>query len=51
MTEDEAVEAILARIRGEYDNPALVKFGPLSDDLTDDIEAIADAYRAALDRN
>ena len=42
---NEAVEAILARMRGEYDNPALVKFGPLSDDLISDCEAIADACR------
>ncbi len=31
----EALEAILARIDSRYDDPALVKKGPLSDTITD----------------
>ncbi|HET7150857.1 MAG TPA: hypothetical protein VFI60_05565 [Candidatus Acidoferrum sp.] len=36
----EALTAIRARISGEWDNPALLKFGPLSD-MTSDIQIIA----------
>ena len=38
----EALTAIRARISGEWDNPALLKFGPLSD-MTTDIQIIAQA--------
>lgn len=37
----EALEAIQARIKGEYDNPALRKVGPLSSSVDEDIEWIA----------
>lgn len=33
----DTLEAIRARINGEFDHPALVKFGPLSCSSTDDI--------------
>lgn len=36
-----ALEAIIARIDGEYDNPALVAFGPLSIDTETDCKDIA----------
>ena len=36
-----ALEAIRARIAGEWDNPALVAFGPLSTDTLADVDAIA----------
>lgn len=35
MKPEAALEAIVARINGEYDHPALKAFGPLSDTLTD----------------
>ncbi|WPZ36728.1 hypothetical protein T8K17_11340 [Thalassobaculum sp. OXR-137] len=37
MTPYNALTAIRARIRGEWDNPKLVFFGPLSPDVGDDI--------------
>ncbi len=40
----EALTAIQARLHGEWDNPALVKFGPLGDSLGD-VNAIV---RAAI---
>lgn len=40
MTDGQKIEAALARIRGEYDNPALMAFGPLSTSEFDDVEAI-----------
>lgn len=41
MTPTDALLAILARIRGQFDHPALVAFGPLADTLGD-IESIAE---------
>lgn len=38
----EALEAIQARINGEWDNPALVKLGPLFPDAISDIERIVE---------
>jgi hypothetical protein len=47
LTVDEALEAIRARIDGEWDNPALKKFGELSSVATEDIrEIIAGAQLA-----
>lgn len=43
----EALGAIAARINGEWDDPALVAFGPLSIDAQSDCLRIA---RAAIDR-
>jgi hypothetical protein len=40
-----ALEAIVARVTGDFDNTALEEFGPLSTWAADDILAIA---RAAL---
>lgn len=40
LTVSEALSAIKARIDGEWDNPALVKFGPLSTSVNDDILSI-----------
>ena len=40
MTPTDALHAILARIRGQFDPPALIAFGPLADTLGD-IESIA----------
>lgn len=40
-----AIRAIQARIKGEYDNPDLVKFGPL---MTDRITDIVDIVEAAI---
>ena len=40
MIVKEALEAIDARLSGEWDNPSLVAFGPLMPDEADDIEAI-----------
>lgn len=37
MTPETALEAIRARIRGEWDNPALVEFGPLKTNPNADI--------------
>ena len=39
------LRAIVARIQGDYDNTALVTFGPLSSDSVDDIQYWA---RAAI---
>lgn len=39
----ELAEAIIARINGEFDAPALLKFGPLSPIVMDDVLAIARA--------
>jgi len=41
MTPEEALEAIVARYNGEWDNPSLMKFGPLSTDTADDMFHIA----------
>lgn len=38
----ETLEAIRARLKGEFDHPALVKFGPLSVTRDDDILAMVD---------
>ncbi len=46
MTASEAFEAIIARINGVWDNPALLKFGPLATDPMEDIVGIA---RSGLD--
>lgn len=40
MTNDEKVEAIRARLAGEFDNLTLMKFGPLSGDRFEDIRNI-----------
>lgn len=45
MTYKQALEAIKARINGEYDNPSLVAFGPLS--LSASLDCI-DIAQAAL---
>ena len=37
----EALEAIQARVNGDYDHPALLKFGPLSHNIQADIALIA----------
>lgn len=37
MTDQEKLQAIEARINGDWDNPALLKAGPLSTSLTEDI--------------
>lgn len=42
----EALVAIRARIRGEFDHPALVKHGPLGE-LRDDVERIIDSALAS----
>ena len=42
VSSQEALEAVRARIRGEWDNPALVKFGSLSTDTMKDILYIVD---------
>lgn len=42
-----ALEAIEARISGEWDNPALVSFGELSTNTDDDVLRIARAAIAA----
>lgn len=39
----EALEAILARLNGEYDHPSLVKFGPLDINGDADVTALAEA--------
>jgi hypothetical protein len=41
LTPLEVCQAIEARIRGEFDNPALVAFGPCSYDTLADVKAIA----------
>lgn len=38
-----ALKAIKARIDGDYDNPALVAFGPLHTDISLDCALLADA--------
>lgn len=35
LTAEQALEAIRARLNGEFDHPGLIAFGPLSDTLTD----------------
>lgn len=40
-----AIQAIIARIDGEWDNAALVAFGPLSTDALNDCERIAKNYK------
>jgi hypothetical protein len=45
MTPVQALRAIQARIRGEWDCPDLVKFGPLSTDTLQDVLAIIKAAR------
>ncbi len=37
----EALEAIQARVNGDYDHPALLKFGPLSHNIQADIALMA----------
>jgi hypothetical protein len=37
----EALTAIVARLKGEYDNPAIEAFGPLSESTRDDILRLA----------
>lgn len=46
MTAQQAVEAIRARISGEWDNPALQELGPLHPDAMMDIRRILDCARA-----
>lgn len=43
MTPQAALRAIVARIQGEFDQPDLVAFGPLSPDRMADVLAIAEA--------
>ena len=38
---DESIAAIVARIDGEWDNPALMKYGPQTPDPFEDIKDIA----------
>lgn len=45
----EALQAICARYRGEWDHPALVAVGALRVGTTEDMEEIARAALAALD--
>jgi hypothetical protein len=42
-----ALEAIQARVNGEFDHPALVPFGPLQADASSDCYAIAQAALSA----
>lgn len=44
----EVLEAIQARINGEFDNPALERMGPLSADMREDIRQWCDAALAKL---
>jgi hypothetical protein len=37
----EACKAIVARINGEWDNPSLLKFGPCSENLIEDVLCLA----------
>lgn len=39
----EAMLAIWARVVGEFDHPALVAYGPLSETISEDVLAIAEA--------
>lgn len=39
------LEAIIARIEGVWDNPALLEFGPLSTDTLADVMYIARSFR------
>lgn len=48
MTPETALRAIVARIQGDFDNPALAGFGPLTDTISD-VLAIAAAVRPAPD--
>ena len=41
MTCEEALEAIVARYNGEWDNPSLMLFGPLSINTEEDMYYIA----------
>jgi hypothetical protein len=55
MTPEEALEAIKARIDGEWDNPYLMKLGPLHTRAEDDIARCIDlvdmeAHRENEDR-
>jgi len=45
----EFCQAVIARIQGEWDNPALRKWGPLSTDVETDIKDFARALLAKLD--
>ena len=47
MTDEQKLQAIIARITGVFDDPYLMEFGPLSTDVIDDVLAIArgDAMR------
>ncbi len=42
----ETIQAIKARINGEWDNPALVKMGPLMSDAKEDIMRFVEAALA-----
>jgi hypothetical protein len=48
MTQTEALQAIIARIQGVWDHPALVAAGPLSSNATEDILRIAEEASAAV---
>ena len=41
---ERAMQAICARLRGEYDDPALMSYGPLSASVLGDICYIANSY-------
>lgn len=43
-----ALEAIVARINGEYDHPALKRYGPLKELMLNDIYDIASAALATV---
>lgn len=47
-SESTAIEAIRARIDGEFDHPALQAYGPLSDTFSDVIRIAEDAIRNRL---
>lgn len=44
FSKDDALQAIIARIKGEWDNPSLLKVGPLDSDVLSDISYIIDLY-------
>lgn len=48
LTDGEALQAIRARLAGEFDNPALVKIGELDIDPQTDISRILEAARLPL---
>ena len=45
----DALTAIVARINGEFDNPALLKYGPLETERTGDVMKIARSIIKRLD--